>query len=190
MGLIKKNQEYAVNVMTMIIKPMHDEDQLCSRIIQQDGEFLSPFKPSNVIKMNCLDNGSSFEGTVSGSRHLLGGYQKVPVMICSENQIYFFPTASPEHADCIWINPLHIQHYKKFDKKTTLVIFKNNQSMKIPVSLYTFHNQYQRTLSLMNLKNQKTRENKGNMSYLNQNNAGMSECVSDQGIFLNYGNFS
>jgi competence protein ComK len=140
--------------------------------------------------MNCLDNGSSFEGRVSGSRHLLSSYQKVPIMICSENQIYFFPTTSPEHADCIWINPLHIKHYKKFDKKVTLVIFNNNQSMKIPVSLYTFHNQHSKTLSLMNLKNQKKRENNGNMSYFNQNNAGMAEYVSDQGIFLNYENFS
>lgn len=162
MDLFSNAGEYAVNALTMVVMPERHKNKLYSRIIQTNGEFLTAYKPTAVIKKNCLDNCSSYEGRVAGSRYILGSYQKVPIMINSENQMYFFPTASPEQADCIWINPIHILKYSQLDKKTTLVIFKNKINMKIPVSYHTFSNQVHRTNTLQNKMNFQNLENEGN----------------------------
>ncbi|MBB6443490.1 competence protein ComK [Bacillus benzoevorans] len=190
MNSIEKNRECTINARTMMILPIHYGNQIYSRIIQLDGEFLSPYKPTCIIKMNCLDNGSSFEGRVSSSRHILGCYQKVPIIINSENQMYYFPTASPEQADCIWINPIYIDKIKPLDKKIISVLFKNKQIMKIPVSSHTFKKQMHKTMELRDKKTQKNRENEGNIFYFEQNNARNSERISERITSSTYGSFS
>jgi competence protein ComK len=182
MSRTKKYRYYVINTYTMMIQPMRYEDKLYSRIFQLDGEFHSPLKPTDIIKMNCLDNASSYEGRVNGSRHILGRYQKVPITINSENQLYFFPTASPDHADCTWINPIHVENIFEKDNKTILVRFHNNQTIEISVSHHIFTNQMHKTMTLQNKVNQKKYENQGRSIFLYKNNV----RISERGISSSY----
>lgn len=175
MPLIKNNRYYIINAYTMMIQPMPYENKLYSKIFQLDGELHSPYKPTVIIKKNCLDNASTYEGRVNGSRYILGRYQKVPIIINAENQLYFFPTASPDHADCTWINPMHVDEFYPKDKKTIFVRFHNNQTIEIPVSYHIFSNQMNKTMTLQNKVIQKSHENQGNSHFLFLSNARISE---------------
>lgn len=177
MNGIKGHGYYGINTHTMIILPMYYNGKVYSRIIELNGEFHSPSKPIDIIKRNCLDNGCDYEGMVNGSRYILGKYQKVPIVIDAENQICFFPTVSPEQADCIWINPIHIHQFKSLDKKRMLVVFKNNQAIEVPVSEHTFTNQISRALTLQNRIMQRLTENRGQMHFLYLGNADIASHV-------------
>ncbi len=182
MSKTKKNRYYVINTYTMMIQPMRYENKLYSRILQLDGELHSPLKPTELIKMSCLDNASSYEGRVYGSRYILGRYQKVPIAINAENQMYFFPTTSPDNTDCIWINPIHVDHISKQDNKKILVRFHNNQTIEISVSQHVFINQMHKTMTLRNKVIQKNHENQGSSHALYKNNA----RISERGISSSY----
>lgn len=188
MHLPENNCEYAINAYTMMILPMEYKNKLYSRIIQLNGELHSPYKPTALIKLSCLANGCDFKGRVNGSRYILGGYQKVPIAINSENQMFFFPTTSPDQADCIWINPNYVKNDIPMGKKITFVTLKNNQTIKVPISHYIFKNQINKTIALQNKLIQINHEMKGNLHYFYQNNMKISERISDRSKSSEYGN--
>nr|WP_295971191.1 competence protein ComK [uncultured Bacillus sp.] len=182
MELVKGSHEYMINEWTMMIQPVQYNDKLYSRILQLDGEFYSPYKPKTIIVKNCLDNLSDFNGRIKASKHILGISKKVPIVISSENRMFFFPTASPDDADCCWINPIHYEKIQVLDKKNILVVFKNKQIAKISISEYTFNNQVNKTVRLQTHTLEKQRENEGRLYFLYQNNMRVSEKGSGRNI--------
>jgi competence protein ComK len=141
-------EEYEVNPNTMIIKPLAYGLKIYSQIWELDDEVTSPFKPIDIIKSSCKYFGSSYEGRKEGTRQLTGITHKAPITIDPTNFIYFFPTASPNNPECIWIALDHINYFKRAENAHTQVVFKNKQSFIIPVSYTTFNNQVLRTALL------------------------------------------
>ena len=62
--------------------------------------------------------------------------------------MYFFPTASPNNSICAWISHEHIGTYEGIDAKQTLVVFRNKQSIVLPISVKSFDKQVLRTALL------------------------------------------
>jgi len=141
-------EEYEVSPYTMFIKPVVYGSKVYSQIYELEDEFLSPFKPLDIIKKSCEYFSSSFEGRKEGTKQLIGITHKVPIVIDPSNFIYFFPTTSPTRSECIWISHEHITNYRRIDPRQTQVTFQNKQSFILPISHSSFENQMLRTALL------------------------------------------
>ncbi|CEG29605.1 competence protein ComK [Bacillus sp. B-jedd] len=58
----KQIEEYEINPCTMFIKPFVYGSKVYSQVYEMDEEFISPFKPLEIIKKSCEYFGSSYEG--------------------------------------------------------------------------------------------------------------------------------
>ncbi|MBY0121095.1 competence protein ComK [Bacillus sp. S/N-304-OC-R1] len=141
-------EEYEINPHTMIILPLTYGSRIYSQILEMEDEFISPFKPIEIIRKGCISFGSSYEGRKEATKQLIGITHKAPITIDSTNSIYFFPTASPSSPHCIWISQEHIHFHRREDYGQTQVLLKNNQLLTIPISYNSFHNQILRTALL------------------------------------------
>ena len=88
-------EEYEINPQTMAIFPVEYGSKIYSKILEEDDEVLSPFKPLDIIKKSCQYFGASFDGRREGTRELIGITHKAPIVIDTNTSIYFFPTTSP-----------------------------------------------------------------------------------------------
>jgi competence protein ComK len=141
-------EEYEVNPYTMFIKPVTYGSKVYSEIYELEDDYLSPFKPLDIIKKSCEYFSSSFEGRKDGTKQLIGITHKVPIVIDPTNFIYFFPTTSPTRSECVWISHEHILDYHRIDSRQTRVVFQNKQSFILPISRSSFENQMLRTALL------------------------------------------
>lgn len=140
-------EAYEINSSTLAVLPVSYGNKVFSKIYELEDEFISPFKPIEIIKESCFSFGSTFEGRKEATRKLIGITHKVPIAISP--LIYFFPTSSPEVPHCVWIAQEHILEYKKGSENSkTVVRFKNDQFILLPVSTSSFENQLIRTMML------------------------------------------
>lgn len=140
-------EAYEINSSTLAVSPVSYGNKLFSKIYELDEEFISPFKPIEIIKESCFSFGSTYEGRKEATRKLIGITHKVPIAISP--LIYFFPTSSPEVPHCVWVAQEHILDYKKgSESSTTIVRFKNDQLISLPISSSSFENQLIRTMML------------------------------------------
>jgi competence protein ComK len=56
-------EEYEINPFTMIILPEVYGSRVYSKAIELEEEYLSPFRPIDVVKKSCKYFGSSYEGS-------------------------------------------------------------------------------------------------------------------------------
>lgn len=129
----------------MFIKPSVYGSKIYSQIIEVEDEYLSPFKPLDIIKKSCEYFGSDYEGRKHGTRQLMGITHKSPIAIDPTNRIFFFPTTSPNRPECIWISNEHVDTYDRISPQETLITFHNKQSFKFPVPFSSINNQVLRT---------------------------------------------
>ncbi|USK56526.1 competence protein ComK [Cytobacillus solani] len=54
--------EYEINPNTMVVMPLAYGSKIYSQIWELEDEFISPFKPIDIIKKSCTFFGSSYEG--------------------------------------------------------------------------------------------------------------------------------
>jgi competence protein ComK len=175
-------EEYEVNPYTMFIKPVIYGSKVYSEIYELEDEYLSPFKPLDIIKKSCEYFSSSFEGRKDGTKQLIGITHKVPIVIDPTNFIYFFPTTSPTRSECIWISHEHIMDYHRIDSRQTRVIFQNKQSFILPVSRSSFSNQMLRTALLKTTLMQRSGQMERKSFYLM--NIKASNYLKRDGCFL------
>ncbi|WP_428911331.1 competence protein ComK [Niallia sp. Krafla_26] len=176
------NMDFEINPLTVAILPIEfGEGKLYSKVYQLDEEFFVPFKPLDLIKKACKAFGASYEGRRDGCRHLVGITHKVPITIDSTNLVYFFPTNSPTKAPCAWISHEHVKEYKKSDSSHTHVTFRNNKSIVIPISVYSFEKQMLRTALLRTRLSQKIASQNRRLMYVYNNHSKASENLSPYG---------
>lgn len=151
----KLMEVYEINTSTLAILPVSYGNRIFSKIYELEDELISPFKPIDIIKESCCSFGSTYKGRKEATRKLIGITQKVPIAISPF--IYFFPTASPEVPDCIWVAHEHVVDYRKgSEKNITNVRFSNNQRISLPISPSSFENQLMRTMMLKTRLEKKT----------------------------------
>jgi competence protein ComK len=74
----------------------------------------------------CLAHGSSLRGSADVAKHHLKATQKLPVLVNPQDGLFFFPTLSRCHPECIWINVTQIRNLKNLGNRT-LVCFHNGE---------------------------------------------------------------
>jgi competence protein ComK len=144
----KQIEEYVINPLTMFIKPIEYGSKIYSQINEVNNEFISPFKPLEIIKNSCNYFGSDYEGRRNGTRQLIGYTHKIPIAIDPTNRIFFFPTTSPTRQECIWISHEQVKALDRISPKETLLTFRNKQSCTIPVSYRSIRGQMEATAYL------------------------------------------
>nr|WP_257985076.1 competence protein ComK [Bacillus sp. T33-2] len=164
-GLI---EEYEINPCTMLITPYVYGSKTYSQIFELEDEFLSPFKPIDIIKKSCEYFGSSYEGRKEGTKQLTGITHKVPIIIDPTNLIYFLPTTSPLNPKCYWVSHEHVLSHKRLSPNSTQVTFRNKKTFVIPVSYNSFENQLLRTALLRTRLIQRLKETERKALYFLQ----------------------
>ncbi|WP_226644772.1 competence protein ComK [Mesobacillus subterraneus] len=159
-------EEYEINPFTMIIIPEEYGSRIYSRVIELEEEYLSPFRPIDVVKKSCKYFGSSYEGRKEGTKQLTGITHKTPIIIDPISSIYFMPTSSPTKQDCIWVSHEHVLFHKKVDAHSTQVTFRNKKTLILPVSHHSFENQLLRTSLLRTKFLQRMKETERKALYL------------------------
>jgi competence protein ComK len=165
---LKQIEEYEVNPFTMFVKPIAYGSKIYSEIFEVEDEFLSPFKPLDIIKNSCEYYGSDYEGRRNGTKQLVGYAHKIPIAIDPTNRIFFFPTTSPSRQECIWISHEHVKDYDRINPQETLIHFNNNQSFTFPISGSTIISQLERTAYLRTKLMQRIEYNEKKSFYLLQ----------------------
>lgn len=160
-----KIEEYEVNSSTMFLRPIKYGSKIYTEIYETDGQFISPFKPLEIIKKSCEFFGISYIERKEGTKRLIGVSKKVPIIIDPLTSIYFFPTASPTEPHCIWISHDQVQSYQQLEDQSTLVTFQNGLSVSLPVSLRSFEAQLLRT-SMLRVRYMQRAEKRENQIYL------------------------
>ncbi len=151
--------EYEINYDTQIIMPVGDNS---SKIIESDEEYFVKRSVQNIMEHSCEYFGSSFEGRKEGTKKLLGITHKSPIIIEETRKIIFFPTTSPDNWDCIWINLEKIDKYYKIDNKTSEIMFKNGDKIKLNVSIGSLSNQILRATRLKYILEERIDQKKDN----------------------------
>ena len=138
--------DYEINKETLAIMPKSEEE---CRALESDMEYDLSMPTLSVIEHSCEYFGSTYEGRYIGTKNIAGITHKSPIIIEDTNKIIFFPTTSPNRADCIWISLNNILKYEKGTKKgTSKVIFKNGSIIDLNVSIGSLTNQIMRSSRL------------------------------------------
>lgn len=176
-------EEYEITPYTLAILPVNYGNKVYSRILELEGEFISPFKPIDIINKSCEYFGASYEGRKHGTKRLIGITHKAPVAIDPSSSIFFFPTTSPLRPQCIWLSHDHVVSFSRIDQQHTTIVFRNKQTMTIHMSSSSFENQLHRTAFLKTKLVQRIEETKRKSVYLyNQSmRSQAAEIVSDYG---------
>jgi competence protein ComK len=157
---------YEVNSCTMFLEPVEYGSKIYSHAVEIEDDFLTPFKPLDIIKRSCEYFGSDYESRKRGTRQLIGYKRKVPIAIEPTNHIFFFPTHSPDSPECIWIAYDHVENYRRVSAQQTMVTFQNKQSRLFPVSYMTIEGQMLRTALLKTKLLQRIESNERKLFYL------------------------
>lgn len=136
---------YEINVETLVIIPFGKGK---SKVYEYDGEYIVNMSPLAIIKNSCLYFGSSYEGRRDAIKDMLGVDMKVPIVIEDGKNIIFFPTSSCINRSSIWISYQNLLKYSKFDQFSTVLYFRNNQSIKVNAKYNLIDNQIIRCVKL------------------------------------------
>lgn len=95
---------------------------------------------NKVLDNSCMYYGSSYKGRIKGSKNLLSGKYKLPIIISEKNNIIFFPLKGEKKDEVIWLNFNKIKSFNK-DDNFVLVTFLNGYEQKFMTSFTIFNNQ-------------------------------------------------
>jgi competence protein ComK len=152
----------------MFLQPVDYGSKVYTKVFEVEEEILTPFKPLDIVRKSCDYFGCDYEGRKRGTRQLIGYARKIPIVIEPTNHIFFFPTTSPDHPNCIWISHGHIKNYRRIAPQQTLITFQNKQSHVFPVSYSTIENQRLRTSLLKTELWQRIEQSEKKLNYFLQ----------------------
>lgn len=93
-----------------------------------------------ILNDSCIYYGSSYLGRLKGSKGLLTGKYKLPIIISEKNNIIFFPIKESKNQNIIWFNFTMIKNYNKINNFLE-VEFKNKIIKEFILSYTIFNNQ-------------------------------------------------
>ena len=140
-------KEYEINSSTLAIIPI---DENSSKVMEEESEYVVNKSATSIIEDSCIYFGSTLKGRSEGTRHLIGGTYKVPIVIEESRDIIFFPTSSPKMEECCWISLNNLISYEKLDKQS-VIKFKNGFILSTDMSYFSLENQILRASRLENV---------------------------------------
>lgn len=133
--------EYSINESTLAVIPT---ENLKCRIIEGKKSYTLNNKSFKVIEHSCEYFGVSYKARLEGSKKFINARYKSPIIIEDASRIVFFPITSPSRNNAWWISFNNVKDYysSSTKSKSTVIKFKNGYKLVLPVSYYSFNNQY------------------------------------------------
>ena len=142
---------YEINRDTCAVINLSNE---ASKIIENKQEYLLPKATFEVMEDSCAYYGSSYDGRLKGTKMMLGGNYKLPIIVEESNNIIFFPTSGLNNERCSWISLNKVKSYEPSDGYTK-VTFEGGKSIILKISYTSFEMQLLRATRLQNLLNKR-----------------------------------
>lgn len=142
--------DYMINKRTMALLPAAHTDYR-TIVIEETTTYYINQTPLELIKLACLNGGSSYNGRRIAAMHHLAIYKKVPVALNTREKIYTFPTCSPSLFHCHWIFYEYILSITPIPKVSNqcLITFKNGKKITLNVSPNIITRQLYRTAHII-----------------------------------------
>jgi competence protein ComK len=141
-------EAYEMNRFTMALIPVFEDKHIYTCACEFGCTFYIPRDPYTVLRENCRYYGSSFEGRKEGTHELIHVCHKPPIIIDPIQNMFAFPTASPESPLAHWCLLSHIRGFTTIAPQQVQVQFTDGQVIHFPISAYSFSKQYHRTALL------------------------------------------
>ncbi|GGA65283.1 competence protein ComK [Ornithinibacillus halotolerans] len=138
---------YQVNNHTLALLPAKHTDYY-TIVYEQDRTLYITQTPLEIIKFSCLYYFSSYEGRREAVVHEFGYKRKVPISIDPKQNLFTFPTYSPENYNCAWIFYHHIRNIKTATTnpmRKSIITFINEKEVEVDVSTFVLEKQMSRT---------------------------------------------
>ncbi len=135
---------YEINIGTLAIIPI---DENTTKIIEVDNEYIVNKPCLEIISDSCNYYGSTYQGRNEGTKNMIGMSYKLPIIIEESRNIIFFPTTSPKLLNCSWISLNNLKTYLKGPKGSD-IIFKNNSTINLDMSIFSLESQILRASRL------------------------------------------
>src|SRR5699024_5763014 len=119
-----------------------------TKVIEEDHTYYVNQSPLELIKLNCLLNGSDFTGRAKSITYHLNFKRMSPVAI--NKKLHAFPTHSLAYFDCIWIFLKQIA-YTKQNVNKFMIVFKNYAEFPFLISSHILEKQILRCYAVSNL---------------------------------------
>ena len=132
---------YEINSKTFAIIPVSDRN---SKIIEEKRNYNLNKTTFKIIEHSCEYFGVSYRSRLESSYRLIKTRYKVPIVIEEATRIIFIPVSVSEEKDNIWVSYNNIKEYypSEIKKGATVLKFGNGFKMEVPVSFYSFNNQF------------------------------------------------
>lgn len=143
---------YEINMDTLLIIPIEKGK---SKVREVDGELIVKMSPLSIIKNSCLYFGSTYEGRSMAIKEILGIDMKIPILIEESRNMLFFPTTSCINRNAIWVSFQNLLKYSKFNEFSTVLFFRQGNSVKVDIKYNLIDNQVIRCIKLENLLNKR-----------------------------------
>ncbi len=138
---------YEINKDTCAVVNVNNE---VSKVIENNQEYFLPKTSYEVMEDSCAYYGSSYDGRLKGTKMMLGGNYKLPIIIEETNDIIFFPTNGLGNEKCSWISLNQVEKYEPHNGYTK-VTFYGGKSLILKISYSSFEMQLLRATRLQNL---------------------------------------
>lgn len=135
---------YEINTGTLAIIPI---DENTTKIIEFDNEYVVNKSCFEIISDSCNYYGSTYQGRYEGTKNMIGMSYKLPIIIEESRNIIFFPTTSPKLLTCAWVSLNNLKTYFKANKGSN-IIFKNNSTVTLDMSIFSLESQILRASRL------------------------------------------
>lgn len=130
-------KNYRINENTLAILPI---DYKNSVIYEVEKVMVINNTPNNIIKYNCMLDGSSYSLRVNYTRNMIGIMYKSPILV--RNDIIFFPTCSPRQKDVAWINLKSINNlYLNNENNKSIIELINGNKLVFKETVWALNNQ-------------------------------------------------
>ena len=133
--------KYEVNERTLAVIPLNEDR---CKIVEEDRSYNINSSSFKVIEHSCEYFGVSYKARVQGSCKLIKSRYKVPIIIEEASGMVVFPITSQYKNNNFWLSYSNILEYYPCNRKkgNTVIRFKNGFKIEIPVSFYSFNNQF------------------------------------------------
>lgn len=133
--------DYEVNSRTLAVIPTGDSR---CKVVEDSRTYNINKTSFKVIEHSCEYFGVSYKSRLEGSQKFIKTKYKIPIVIEETSRLVFIPISATTKGNTLWLSYNNIIDFypSKIKKKVTVVRFKNGYKMEIPVSFYSFNNQY------------------------------------------------
>lgn len=168
--ILNSDFKYVINSRTELIMPEYDQyGNLYSHVKEGDYSFLVKMSPKQLLDYSMMYYGSSLLGGLQTSKFIFGKVRILPLLICEQLDLFFFPTHSINNDKCIWFSLSHVWRIKEIDHESAEVILYSGHSIIVHVSKsrlknrkiqashlrYTIQSRLEKTKTFLYLSNKK-----------------------------------